>query len=123
LCGGLFSLLLELGWWKFIVTNKPLKERMQTSYAVIPGLMLGMIVSVSTPIWVLFIGTIFATVVTKLLFGGFGHNIFNPALIGFVFLTTYSYFGLMNGASSFGSKGYLNPSEILAGATPLTAIK
>ncbi|MFA7434796.1 MAG: RnfABCDGE type electron transport complex subunit D [Bacilli bacterium] len=122
--GGLFSLLLEYGWWGFIVKKRPLEQKMATSYAIIPGLMLGMIVTVSTPIWVLFIGTIFATVIAKLLFGGFGHNIFNPALIGFVFLTTYSYFGLMGGATSFGSKGFLNPTEaITVGATPLSAIK
>lgn len=128
--GGLFSVLLELGWWKFIIKDKPLKERMATSYAAIPGVLLGMIVPLSTPIWVLFIGVIFATVVAKLLFGGFGHNIFNPALIGYLFLTTYSYSGLMSpgldsaGApilSSFGSWGSLNPTEaIVSGATPMT---
>lgn len=124
--GGLFSYLLEFFWWGLIVRNKPLKERMQTSYAIIPGLLLGMIVSVSTPIWVLFIGTIFATVIAKLLFGGFGHNIFNPALIGYLFLISYSYFGLMNGqvgVNIFGASGYLNPTEvgtITAGATPMS---
>lgn len=123
--GGLFSLLLELFWWGVLVKNKPLKERMATSYAVIPGLLLGMIVSVSTPLWVLFIGTIFATVIAKLLFGGFGHNIFNPALIGYLFLISYAYFGLMNGQTGvnvFGASGYFNPTEvgtITAGATPM----
>jgi electron transport complex protein RnfD len=132
LCGGLFSFLLELGWWGLIVKKRPLKDRMKTSYAIIPGLMLGMIVSVSTPLWVLFMGCIFATVVAKLLFGGFGHNIFNPALIGFLFLTSYSYIGLMSGSvdangakilNSFGAWGYLNPREvgmITSGATPMS---
>ncbi|HHX00960.1 MAG TPA: FMN-binding protein [Acholeplasmataceae bacterium] len=122
LAGGAFSFILEFLWYKFIVTNKPINDRLRTTYAPIPGLLLGMIVSVSTPLWVLLIGTIFATVIAKLLFGGFGHNIFNPALVGFLFLTTYSYSGLMSGTTPFGSAGYLNPTEaatIVSGATPM----
>src|SRR5690554_5706072 len=66
IAGGAFSFGLEALWYGFIVTNKPLKERLfHTSYPIIPGLLLGMIVSVSTPLWVLFIGTIFATVIAK----------------------------------------------------------
>src|SRR5690554_2527459 len=131
LAGGAFSFILEFLWYKFIVTNKPINDRLRTTYAPIPGLLLGMIVSVSTPLWVLLIGTIFATVIAKLLFGGFGHNIFNPALVGFLFLTTYSYSSLISGAkdddksmilSWFNSWGYLNPSEVgsvVSGATPM----
>lgn len=120
LIGGAFSVLLEFLWYKFIIKNKPICDRMKTSYAVIPGLMLGMIVSVTTPIWVLLMGVAFATILGKLIFGGFGHNIFNPALIGFLFLTTYSYATLVSGGDT---SGFLNPSEavhVIGGVTPMT---
>lgn len=122
--GFVFSTLLEGLWYFLIVKKGPVFDTLKLTYPGIPGLLLGMIVPLSTPIWVLLMGTLFATVIGKLIFGGFGHNIFNPALVGFLFLTTYSYSGLMLGKTGFGSSGYLNPTEaikIISGATPMQA--
>ncbi|MFC0179314.1 electron transport complex subunit RsxD [Thorsellia kenyensis] len=38
------------------------------------------------PWWILVIGIFFAIVVSKQLYGGLGHNIFNPAMVGYVVL-------------------------------------
>jgi|YNPMSStandDraft_1061717.scaffolds.fasta_scaffold00013_27 Na+-transporting NADH:ubiquinone oxidoreductase subunit B len=43
------------------------------------------------PIWISIIGIIFAVVIGKMVFGGFGRNIFNPALTGRAFI--YINFG------------------------------
>ena len=121
LIGGGFSFLLEFLWYKFIIKTEPVKVQLKKSYPFIPGLLLGMIVPLATPIWVLLLGVFFATVIAKLMFGGFGNNVFNPALVGYLFLT-YAYFGKMTGLNeSINAFGYLNGSEgpFITGATPM----
>ena len=54
--------------------------------AVITGLRLALNLPASTPWWVVFIGAVVAIGVAKMTFGGLGQNIFNPALVGRVFL-------------------------------------
>lgn len=48
--------------------------------AVLTGLLLAFNIPASAPIWLPFIGSVFAIVVVKQLFGGLGHNFMNPAL-------------------------------------------
>lgn len=82
------------------------------SYAIIPGVFIGLITSINTPIWLLVLGGVIASL-SKLLFEGFGKNKLNPALVGALFVTVIfsSYLG-----------GYLNPYEIdtISSATPLS---
>ena len=54
--------------------------------AVITGLLLALNVPINTPWWVLVIGSIVAIGVAKMTFGCLGQNLFNPALVGRVFL-------------------------------------
>lgn len=54
--------------------------------AAITGLLLGLTLPASMPIWMPFVGGVFAIGVGKLVFGGLGQNVFNPALIGRAFL-------------------------------------
>ena len=54
--------------------------------AVITGILLALNVPYTTPWWVLVIGSIVAVGVAKMTFGGIGQNIWNPALVGRVFL-------------------------------------
>jgi electron transport complex protein RnfD len=54
--------------------------------AVITGLLLGLILPAGLPMWMAFIGGVFAIGFGKLIFGGLGQNIFNPALLGRAFL-------------------------------------
>jgi len=53
---------------------------------VITGLLLALILPPSIPLWAAFLGTIVAVILGKQVFGGLGHNIFNPALVGRAFL-------------------------------------
>ena len=54
--------------------------------AVITGLLLGLTLPPSFPIWMCIIGGVVSIGVGKFLFGGLGYNVFNPALVGRAFL-------------------------------------
>ncbi|HKM45019.1 MAG TPA: RnfABCDGE type electron transport complex subunit D [Dysgonamonadaceae bacterium] len=54
--------------------------------AIITGVLLAFNVPSNLPLWILAIGAIAAIGIGKMSFGGLGNNIFNPALLGRVFL-------------------------------------
>ncbi len=114
--GTLSGFIVE-GLYFLIFKKEKDLSKLKESFSLIPGLLLAMILPLNTPIWVLILGSVFAILVGKMVFGGFGHNIFNPALIGYIFIMT-AYYGVISA-----NGGYLNPSEvgILSGATPLSS--
>ena len=87
--------------------------------AVVTGILLALNVPYTLPFWVMIIGAVVAMGVAKMTFGGLGQNIWNPALVGRVFLlvsfptymTTWSQPKGLFGADAF------------TGATPLSAIQ
>lgn len=87
---------------------------MKNSFAIIPGLFISMIIPINTPFWLIVVISFIASF-SKMIFGGLGKNILNPALSGaiIVILLASGY------VSSLG--GYLNSYEIenLALGTPL----
>lgn len=89
--------------------------KIKPAYSIFPGLFLALILPINTPISILIFGSFCASIIGKMLFGGFGYNIFNPALVGRLLIIA-SY------ASIIGS--YLNPYELdtLAGSTPLSNV-
>lgn len=54
--------------------------------AVVTGILLALNLPYTTPWWVVMIGAVVAVGVAKMSFGGIGQNIWNPALVGRVFL-------------------------------------
>jgi len=54
--------------------------------AVVTGLLLALNLPSTTPWWIVFIGAVVAIGVAKMTFGGLGQNLFNPAIVGRVFL-------------------------------------
>ncbi|MFH1655085.1 MAG: RnfABCDGE type electron transport complex subunit D [Candidatus Omnitrophota bacterium] len=54
--------------------------------ALITGLLVSYNLSPNVPFWIPIVGSFVAVTIGKLLFGGLGSNIFNPALVGRVFL-------------------------------------
>ena len=54
--------------------------------AVITGVLLALNLPATTPWWVVLIGAVVAIGVAKMTFGGLGQNLFNPAIVGRVFL-------------------------------------
>jgi electron transport complex protein RnfD len=61
--------------------------------AVITGIILAFSIPPKLPVWAAVIGSVFAIAVGKMVFGGLGANIFNPAMVGRAFLALC--FGMM----------------------------
>ena len=87
--------------------------------AVITGILLALNVPYTTPWWVILIGAVVAIGVAKMTFGGIGQNIWNPALVGRVFLLV-SFPTYMTTWSA--PKGLFG-ADAVSGATPLGAIQ
>ncbi len=68
---------------KFLMKIKP---TITDGSALITGILLSFNVPSNLPWWIIVIGAIAAVGIGKLSFGGLGSNIFNPALVGRVFL-------------------------------------
>jgi Na+-translocating ferredoxin:NAD+ oxidoreductase subunit D len=54
--------------------------------AILTAILLAMVLPPTLPLWAAFLGSWFAVIIGKSLFGGLGFNIFNPALLGRAFL-------------------------------------
>jgi electron transport complex protein RnfD len=61
--------------------------------AVVTGIILALSLPPKLPIWTAVIGSIFSIAIGKMVFGGLGANIFNPAMVGRTFLT--ASFGML----------------------------
>ena len=54
--------------------------------AILTGLLLALCLPPYLPVWMIIVGTTFALVFGKHLYGGLGHNLFNPAMVGYAVL-------------------------------------
>lgn len=75
----LFEYLIQ----KFLLKVKP---TVSDGSAILTGVLLAFNVPANLPIWIILIGALVAIGIGKMSFGGLGNNIFNPALVGRVFL-------------------------------------
>ena len=87
--------------------------------AIVTGILLALNLPATTPWWVVFLGALVAIGVAKMTFGGLGQNVFNPALVGRVFLlisfpTYMTHWEVPQGL--FGV-------DAISGSTPLGIIK
>jgi len=63
------------------------KENKPPSIAcLVTGMLLALILPPTVPFWIVAVGCIFSIVFGKMAFGGFGKNVFNPAMVGRCFL-------------------------------------
>lgn len=85
--------------------------------AVVTGLLLALNMPPQIPLWMPVLGSAFAIIVVKQLFGGLGQNFMNPALAARCFLLT-SFALFMNNFSS-AKLGF----DSLTGATPLAQLR
>jgi electron transport complex protein RnfD len=79
----LFCVITEYGVQRFMFKKEP---TISDGSAIITGVLLAFNVPSNLPLWILAIGAIAAIGIGKMSFGGLGNNIFNPALLGRVFL-------------------------------------
>ena len=87
--------------------------------AAVTGILLALNLPSTTPWWVVLIGAIVAIGVAKMTFGGLGQNVFNPALVGRVFLLISFPTYMTHWVQPQGLFGV----DAVTGATPLGVIK
>ena len=75
----LFEYLIQ----KFLYKKQP---TIGDGSAILTGLLLALNLPSNLPVWIIVIGALAAIGIGKMSFGGLGNNIFNPALVGRVFL-------------------------------------
>ena len=88
--------------------------------ACVTGVLLAFVCPVTIPYWTIILGALFAIVIVKMLFGGLGKNIVNPALAGRAFL--FSWPVIMSTWVTVGYKnapGLFSTADIVTSATPL----
>ena len=103
---------------KFVLKQQPTIGDLS---AVLTGLLLAFNLPSNLPWWIVMIGAVVAIGVGKMSFGGLGQNIFNPALVGRVFLlisfpAQMTTWPLPQGFNT-------NYIDAATGATPLAAMK
>ena len=95
-----------------VITHR--KQSIGDLSAVVTGLLLGLNLSTNVPVWQCVLGSVFAIVFVKCLFGGLGHNFANPAITARVFLLV-SFAEVAGGAMPKGV-------DLVTSATPLEVL-
>ena len=81
--------------------------------AAVTGLLLALNLPSNTPIWQCVVGSFFAIIIVKCLFGGIGKNLVNPAITARVFMLV--------AFTSIATPGVPKIVDTVSGATPLSA--
>lgn len=87
--------------------------------ALVTGLLVGLNVNAGTKLWQVALGSVFAIVVVKCLFGGLGCNFANPAITARIFMIICFSGTVAGGVLPTVGTG---SSELVTGATPLELI-
>jgi len=119
-CGGAVEVVFAC------VRKEPISEGF-----LVTGLLFPLILPPTTPFWMVAVGVVFGVLVGKEVFGGTGHNLFNPALVGRCFLALAYPATMTTGwlAPGTGLTGnavrYLHGGSVdaLSAATPLVLAK
>jgi len=72
-------------WLCNVIRKKP--SSLGDFSAVVTGIILALSLPPKLPVWTAVVGSVFAVAIGKMVFGGLGANIFNPAMVGRTFLT------------------------------------
>jgi len=100
-------------FWELLFTMITGKKMTINDFsAVVTGLLLGMNLPPEAPWWIAIVGSFFAIVVVKMLFGGLGQNFMNPALGARCFLLI-SFASIMTNYNT----------DTMSGATPLALLE
>ena len=102
-----------------LITGKKFKKiaKQFDFTSCVTGLLVGMSIGTNYPFYAPILGSIFAVVVVKMLFGGTGKNLVNPAVTGRIFI--FMSFQAVVGAWALPSIGAINGQTVTTGATVL----
>jgi RnfABCDGE-type electron transport complex D subunit len=87
----------------------------------VTGILFPLILPPATPLWVVAVGIFFGVFFGKEVFGGTGHNIFNPALVGRLFITISFPTILTSGWTAPGA--WRGAVDAVSSATPMALVK
>jgi Na+-transporting NADH:ubiquinone oxidoreductase subunit B len=82
----------------------------------------------AVPLWIVGVGIVFAVFVAKMIYGGFGRNVFNPAISGRL-LVYISFAALLGksfvpaGSFGMGAGNLFGKPDVLTSATPLAILR
>lgn len=93
--------------------------------AVVTGILLAYNVPVAAPLWICVIGSFFAIIVVKMLFGGIGQNFVNPALGARLFMFSWATIMTSFTKPNIDLPLFANPVLVdsMSSATPLQQLK
>ena len=106
----------EWAWCRLLKIN----SKAYDLSACVTGALLAFVCPVTIPYWTIILGDLFAIILVKMLFGGLGRNIVNPALAGRAFM--FSWPVLMSTWVKVGFQNAANPFkavDVVTAATPL----
>ncbi len=104
------------------IMNKPVT--IHDGSAAVTGLLLACVLSASTPLYMVCLGSAFAIIIVKQLFGGLGANIWNPALAARAFLQAAYSEDINSGWAANRYENYFSSAaDTVSSATPLSALK
>jgi electron transport complex protein RnfD len=83
---------------------------------IVTAILFVLVMPPRTPLWIVVVGSVFSIAVAKEMFGGLGHNVFNPALAGRAFVTV-SFAGAL---SRWIAPVHLMLADGVTTATPLS---
>ena len=110
-------------WLCNLIRKKP--NSLGDFSAVVTGIILALSLPPKLPVWAAVVGSVFAVAIGKMVFGGLGANIFNPAMVGRTFLTA-SFGVLMTSwtvpATVHGTMPAIAPENIVHAKTQATPL-
>ena len=111
-------------------------ESLRDASGVLTGLLLGLTLPPGLPLWMAFLGGFIGIALGKVIWGGLGHNLFNPALLGRAFLLATFPIAMTTWVAPTGDGGFLSiyPGNLalpfmqaqvdgISSATPLGMLK
>ncbi|OGO89550.1 MAG: hypothetical protein A2Y17_02405 [Clostridiales bacterium GWF2_38_85] len=144
LCPALFWSIYVFGWRSLTLTILAVGSAVGFEYlfqyitkrtitagdmsAVVTGMLIAFNMPVTAPLWLPVIGSAFAIIIVKQLFGGIGKNIVNPALAARVFLLSWSNIMMafvqpMTSISPISVTVSSETIDVISTATPLATLK
>ncbi|MEG0593233.1 MAG: RnfABCDGE type electron transport complex subunit D, partial [Coprobacillus sp.] len=101
--------------WGLIHKTNPL-EQIKNGFPAVTAIIFALTLPIGTPLYVVAIGSFVSIFLGKLVFGGFGNNIFNPALVGRVLVHLSFADKLLPYIDSM--KGATGAIDVTSAATP-----
>ena len=111
LCDVVVGLISKVAW-------KDMFKHVLNSYSYVTGIIFALCLPANTSLFVVIVGSLFGTALGKLVFGGFGHNVVNPAGIGRVMVGLYMSLGSTVVQDGFNGGTITGKIDWISGAIP-----